>query len=704
MGNEKSKINAGSYVELMLPWLDVLPDFLRDSEYNPGLRYYGTGESASWPVQSNCNVFAALAVLGTEPAVAEPRRAELRETALKLLRYCMATHVSGGGRAADGKQWGRHWISVLGLERMAHGVNAIREYLTAEDRGNLRRMILTEADFLLEEYEVVASMVEPGNKPESNIWNGGFLMRAALDYPDAPNARRYLEKATAFLLNGISHPDDAFCEQVINGKKVREWHIAPNFTANYSLDHHGYLNVGYMVICLSNLAMLYFNFKERGQEAPPELFRHMEDLWKLVKKLTFADGRLLRVGGDTRSRYTYCQNFAIPAWLLAAELFADADAEEFETRWLESVRREAEYSGDGGFYSRRLANIRDTSYFYYSRLESDIVLCLSYGAYWRRKFEFEPRRKDGPDFAWQDEYHGATVRRAGGVVRSWVWHGGQGATGICVPADRSDMAEWQRNLCGELITPVNQFPAFFEPHKHQLFEGGFLNSGESTWQQASPLGEGEGDYSFARQQTVCAALPDGRTMLVLDYAAITKEVTLKLVKGLNLKIPNDLFNNSVRHYRGGNFDEKLAGNPGRNDTRIVDSDYLVIDGVLSVLNVYGSEKLTLYRPAEPSIILRKAHGPWMHSLYADEICSVFHEGFRRYRPHEIAIDCGTAVSAGGEPGRARRLELPGQLRGVEYTDCGGGRYVLVADFAQDGLPEMPGKLLARTKTAALWEK
>jgi hypothetical protein len=699
------KITAQAYTELMLPWLNVLPDFLRTPPACPELAYYGTGESAHWPVQSNCNVFAALAVLSDDPFLPETRRAELRSTALRLLRYSLSTHLTGDRTATDGKQWGRHWISVLGLERMAHGVNAIREHLTADDRERFRRMVFAEADFRLNEYQIVAGISGAANKPESNIWNGGFLLRAALDYPDAPDAPRWREKATAYLLNGISHPSDAVDETVFNGRPAHEWHIAPNFTENYSLDHHGYLNVGYMVICLSNLAMLHFNFKERGQTAPPELYRHLKELWALVKQLTFADGRLLRIGGDTRSRYTYCQNYAVPAWLLAADLFGDADAEAFEARWLETIRKEAEYSGDGGFYSRRLANIRDHSYYYYTRLESDLFLCLSYGAYWRRKFTFAAGEPPAPaDFIWQDPFHGAAVQRKRGAVRSWVWHGGQGAAGLCVPAHRSDMAEWQRNLCGELVTPTHQFP-FFGPHEQQLFEAGFLSRGESEWRQLAPLGEGEGEYPYARQQTVCAALPDGRTMLVLDFAEITKEVTLRTVKGLNLKIPNDLFNGSARRYQGDNFTATLYGNPGADDTRFTGSPRLSVDGELSVLNLYGGAGLIIHRPAEPQIVIRKTAGPPLHSLYADEICNVLQTEPRRRMPSEIALDGGAAVSVSAVPGQGSRLELPGRLRGVEYRGTNGTRYILTADFGDgaNALPEFKGRLLAKIRHAALWE-
>lgn len=185
------KITSSRYIEVMTPWLDKLPEYLRQCEFDPSLSCYGTGESAHWPTQSNCNVFAALAVLSEAPELPEKQRLELRGTALSLLRYAMATHVTGRIPATDGKSWGHHWISVLGLERMSHGVNAIREHLTEGDCAALRNLMISESDWLLDEYPVEADMLGNSgrNKPESNIWNGGILLRTALDYPDAP-ARR----------------------------------------------------------------------------------------------------------------------------------------------------------------------------------------------------------------------------------------------------------------------------------------------------------------------------------------------------------------------------------------------------------------------------------------------------------------------------------------------------------------------------------
>lgn len=381
-------IDATDYVRTMEPFLKKLPELLRTPAAAPGLRFYGTGESVHWPVQSNCNIFAALAVLSTAPELPPEKREECEILALRLLRYTLRTHLTGDLDATDGKRWGHHWISVLGLERMNHGLNAIRDRLTAEDHARLRTLMLSESEWLLDCYPVEADMIGTSgkNRPESNIWNGGMLLRTALEYPDAPRAGEFLEKSTRFLLNGLSHPLDAAGETRYRGRPLREWHVGPNFTLNWSLDHHGYLNVGYMIIALSNLAMLHFHCRERGFTPPPELYHHVKDLWETVREFTFPDGRLLRIGGDTRSRYTYCQCYAVPVWLMAADLFGDPAAIRFENGYLALIRKEQTASGDGSFYGRRLADLGRISYYYWTRLESDPFLALSCGARWRRLF------------------------------------------------------------------------------------------------------------------------------------------------------------------------------------------------------------------------------------------------------------------------------------------------------------------------------
>lgn len=121
------------------------------------------------------------------------------------------------------------------------------------------------------------------------------------------------------MLNAVSVPADAESNELFDGRSLREWHVGANFFSSLALHHHEYLNVGYMVICRSDAALLNFAFRRRGMAAPAALYHHLKELWELVRELTFTDGRLARIGGDTRVRYCYWQDYSVPAWLLARD-------------------------------------------------------------------------------------------------------------------------------------------------------------------------------------------------------------------------------------------------------------------------------------------------------------------------------------------------------------------------------------------------
>jgi len=185
------------------------------------------------------------------------------------------------------------------------------------------------------------------------------------------------------------------------------------------------------------------------------------------------------------------------------------------------------------------------------------------------------------------------------------------------------------------------------------------------------LGEGEGVYAYARHQIAVAALPDQETMLVLQYATISKEITLDAIKGFGIKIPNDLFNGSKRRYTtvdGTCLD--FAGNPGCADDRHLAADRVCVDGKIAVFALYGAEGLTIHRPAQPQIILHKGHGPWLSSLYADEICGEIVLENRRYMPGTVVLDDGFAVAVSGD------------LRAACHADVSAGSAVRQVTFTR----------------------
>ncbi len=198
------------------------------------LACYGPGY-LHWGVQSNWNYAAALATLTVQSDVADA--AKWRDQAVSALRYALATHVTGKLFGNDGKQWGHTWISTLGIERAMHGIYHLLPHLTDEDAAALRRVFVSEANWLYREARrgnhagVVAGKWGSSGKnaPESNIWCGSFLWRIAHAYPDEPDVAAWKERAHEYFINGISIEADAGDSSLVAGKPIRERYAGANF-------------------------------------------------------------------------------------------------------------------------------------------------------------------------------------------------------------------------------------------------------------------------------------------------------------------------------------------------------------------------------------------------------------------------------------------------------------------------------------------
>ena len=514
-------LNEKKYIDLMVPFYNFVRQEVRRVDEN--LSYYGTGEAGHWAIQSNFNVAGALAVLANTAEDIPPDKNELRDLALRLFRYNLSAHQTGNGHASCGNKWGCSWISILGLERMVAGQLALEPYFTDADRDAFRKLRLAEADFLLT-YDIVAGMCadDKVNKPESNYWNGSFLYRVYIDYPDAPNRQAYLEKSCAFLLNAISHPLDAAGTDFYLGKELRHWHIGFNFTPNYSLDHHGYMNVGYSIITLSHAAYLYFYCKARNHEFPDFARLHLSDLWKVVKNFIFPDGRLLRLGGDSRARYCYCQMYLLPILMMMKDL-GDPDALQFESGMLSTIAREQLDNPDGSFFGTRLADMKIICRYYYTRLESDPFAALSFCADFRRRFggNIAPQTVSAPPVEWEDAFHAANLVRSEQIVRSMVRRGAEGPVALALPLADSSLAEWCGNGHAQILGRASLYHEISKFNRS--FKGGFISSGDAEITERYPVGEGEGLYVIANSSAACAALPDGKSMIILEKAHVVKE-------------------------------------------------------------------------------------------------------------------------------------------------------------------------------------
>ncbi len=687
--------DARALLELWATWAER---HVHPHHSEPVLSGYGPGY-LHWGVQSNWNYLAAMATLAATPGVRDGER--WRRRSLGALRLALATHVTGDRTCGDGRQWGDTWISMLGIERAMHGVVHLEEAMEDTDRDALRRVLVAEANWLLREGSrgrfsgvVAGKWASDGrNNPESNIWSGTLLWRVACSYPDEPNASAWRDLAHDYLINGVSIERDAEYDTRVAGRAISDRYQGANFFPNYALDHHGYLNVGYMAICASNAAILHFDAKRARSARPESLDHHQRDLWNVLKRMVFADGRLARIGGDSRVRYAYCQEYLLPALLYAADRFGDGHALELAERQLALVRCEADANGDGSFYGTRLASLREGNPHYFTRLESDRAIVLA------MLINYLPL-VDVPSPAplpfeeavagdWFEQEHGAVMTRSPRRFASFSWRARELGQGLCLPSKDSSLAEWSRNLC-PVIRFLGDTDRTGTAHRRLLHStvtpvaGGFVTFGEIMEGVDVGIDEGARCTDQAITQLAFAALPDDRTCVVLQRVVCATDRTgyVAEVKGLHLNIPNDLFNDGVRTVSSAEGDTDLHGHIAVDELLQVPGQWGCIDGVLGVMLIRGDDGLCIDRSAAPR------GGPY-RSLRVDELCSGVHRGVRRVGPGEILVDLCCAILAGANTVETSALEAATVawdsqgVRAVRVRGADGLRYLVAANFSSE---------------------
>jgi len=685
---------CGRAARLLERWAVAAEEYWHGTPDDSSPGCYGPGYM-TWGVQSNWNYVGATATLATQSAIQV--HAKWQERALSALRFALATHVTGNQPGNDGKNWGNSWISMLGIERAMHGLVGIDNLLATADRDALRRVLTSEADWLLlhatrgKSAGVVAGLWAGGgcNNPESNIWSGSLLWRVAELYPAEAHASAWREQAHRFLMNGVSVEADAGETRMVAGRPVADWHVGANFFPHYALDHHGYLNVGYMVICASNAAILHFDLKRAGLKPPASLYHHQADLWLVLRRMLFGDGRLARIGGDSRVRYAYCQDYLLPSLLFAADHLRDCHALQLAERQLGLIEQEAA-GGDGMFYGRRLDHLRRSNPHYYTRLESDracvLAMLLNYLPLVQMPRSSTVSFEESVAGAWMEKAHGAVMHRSAKRLSSFAWRAHGLTQALCLPPGDGSLAEWSLNLC-PVVRCLGDDGSRPGAHRRLLahhvrsFAGGFVTCGAVMEGVNVAIDEGASCTDQAMTHLAFAALPDGRTCLCLQYvvAAADRVVYVAELTGLHLVVPNDLLNKCQRTLRTSCGETVLHSPPDRSEILQFESRWANLDDRLGIIVLHGADRILVDRSA-----LRR--GGRYQSVFTEEVCLHLRNGVARCGPGEVLVDVGFAVLSGvtaATTARVRGGVIPfpqEDMRGIWAEGADGKRYALVANF------------------------
>ena len=685
-------------------WVVYSQRFLYTYPERPELTCYGLGSNAggnSWGMQTNQKALAAFITASYEPSIdwtgTGLSAEKVREEGIAMLRFTLESHLTGSYHMTDGKKWGHNWISTLGTARMMHAIALVKDELTEPDREAMKRVFISEADYLLFEYEITAGLIE-NNHPESNIWNGALLYQTACLYPDAPNASAYKEKATRFIINGLSCESDEFSEVVYDGIKVKDAFVGANLFDSMACDHHRYMNVGYMVICLSNLAMLYFWCKDNGFSLPEAFDHHVLDVWKLIRSCTFEDGRLWRIGGDTRVRYCYCQDYALSMWALMSEKYG-IDCEGLVEGWLGQVEKEVINNGDGSFLSDRLDFMqRDTPY-YFTRLDSDRACTLTMVGQWKRMYDLGGKAKTEEYKEWYDSYHGSLLAKSEKRKASFTWIAGERPTATFIPAYESTLAEWQQNMTGRARSFGAMNADVILEHYEHTFDGGFLTYGKSASESKRFYCEGYRYDTPAVKTIAYAVLPDDTTAISVQRAVSPNRIYERSYASIMLRIPNDLYNGNERTYYAESSDFTLKGGRFAEEKNITAGKYVNIENKMGIASI---DALTVKAPKERQIDIvvgetqdsnREGYG----TLYCNDIVAAYSDEAKWFNPGDEVYRCAFAVNIGTKEETEKMAKTVKSyptdnknLMGVSVIGADGVEYLLILNIGEKGAaPSIP---------------
>ncbi|HCD35368.1 MAG TPA: hypothetical protein DER01_23400 [Phycisphaerales bacterium] len=660
-------------------WVD-LPD-------HPGLGFYGTGYN-TWAVQTNQKFIAAAATM----AVMDDRDTERNlKQALSALRYCLATHKTGPMPLTDGSRWGHTWISVLGLERMMYVFKLLEDYLSEEDQADAKRVLTSEADWITYHLErgsakgVHASKwnKDGNNDPESHMWNGSFLWRIAQMYPEHENKADWIKQSNLLLFNAITTEADA----------DHELYVGPQFFENYALDHHGYMNVGYMVITLSNAAMLYFDLKHNDWPMPEHLKHNLENLWRVTKKMIFADGRLARIGGDSRVRYAYCQEYLLHSMMMAADLFGDTHATYLCASQLQTLAKEQNTNTDGSYYGLRLDSLKKSSPYYYTRIESDRACAVAAAMHYNSlvKWPSSGTLDFESDVAglWIEKEHGDVLHRSPTRFASVSWHASGLGQAMCQPPDDGNIAEWSSNLCSvvKFMGDKTDIQELHPPHRDlehfQIdgFEGGFATLGRIREGVNIEVKEGWRSTQLATLQQAFIALPDGQTLIGMHHCRTGESRSYPtLIQGMHLNLPNDLYNGYQRTLSTPEDQLTLATETRHDHVVDLNCTWVNIDHRIGVVGVYGANQLCIDRT------IKRRGGPYQ-SLHVDELCYGYQNGADNgVSPYSMILDIGFVIGSNINTQDTQELakktthKTDGDLRTMQVLGADGRMYVACANF------------------------
>lgn len=426
---------------------------------DPSLGYFAEGGHGELSMRTLGNFITTYAFLARHPGYDEAlggiSRAELERKAIAAIRYMIRTNTTGDLVCTTGFKWGddplgrEGWESSWYASKMTTGAVLIWDALTDEDKEGIRKVLASESD--RSAHAPAPTGTRSDTKSEENAWDCESIAWALALFPDDVRAATWEETLYSYAVNSLSVPQDEHDQTMLGDRTVAQWYRGANVHPDFTIENHGFFHICYQICPLHSLAWSYYAFLQAGQEPPPCLLHHYEDVWRELRKYYLWDGRFAYVGGKDWPRYVYGMNFIFPALALVQNVYGDDFAFEIERKRLDLLKWEQEYHQDGSFFSGRFTNLdmfgRHVEY------ESDVYadMILAYRLHqiqWKDSLR-TPKHFEQPLGTTVSPYSNHIFVRGERRFASWSWNPRtKPAQGIFAIRGMESALEWDGNLFG----------------------------------------------------------------------------------------------------------------------------------------------------------------------------------------------------------------------------------------------------------------
>jgi F5/8 type C domain-containing protein len=347
-----------AYRQAIARWGDVLAERIVPVPERTAEAFYGRGgnrEDDVRPIGYAVMVNAILWRIDGEDRT--------RNDASAALRYLTASHVTGPSTCLNGKKWGDAWQSAMWARAAGVGAWALWDELDRDLRLATARMIEHEADRFLD--RAPKSSVNRDTGAEENAWNALILSLATNMMPRHPRAEAWGHSAKRYLYNVFSVPADAQdTSPGDNGLAVNTWVTTTNAHADFTVENHGLVHMGYQKTSIAQLLENAVHYLAVGSPPPLACRHHVSDATELLYQCAGWDGAPVYFGGNDW-KIVHTQPTDLPIYAVLSILANDQQAALQEERGLDrvtslqaaedgffNVRRDLEY---GGLCASRLA-------------------------------------------------------------------------------------------------------------------------------------------------------------------------------------------------------------------------------------------------------------------------------------------------------------------------------------------------------------